>query len=868
MENQAYTYDAFISYRHRPLDARIAGELQKLLEAYKPPKGARCSKRKISRVFLDTTELPNTSSLTRGIETALGASQYLIVICSRETQLSKWCMQEIAYFKALHGGSCDRILTVLVDGEPHEAFPPLLREEVRVTTDSDGRQRTEAVEIEPLATDVRAQKTGKIAEAVRRLRRYEFLRIAAPLLGCGYDMLYERHRRNIRKYRLRIAAALLLALLAGLAYWFYNQALVRRSDEEARAQAHLAQQREIAQTIQQAEALVGAQDRVLASALLLDLSERHALSPQQQREVETLLYASTYVPRYGCYTFVRHPGEILSGAFTPDGEQLFFASSQGVISHWDARNGALVRQIDLRQGIHGIRATAQSLYIVTEDAEVFGWDFLNGAAEAEPVSTRQLDDVPDGTVEAVLHHASYDKNTHEDHHTLFLVMDGIAYQAEGTAYNERSDAIVNAVWDEEMVWMDYMVTRLGTGEAYRFSGEWPVSYNNGYGQFIMFEETMDEQGFTNFEYLITLYDVADGKEVGSFSAEEHPRAYDRRVYSYSPDGKYAAISGFKGELQILNFESRGTEVCATVSDSEFRQLHFLDDQTLLALEAGNQNARLIRYGVPYLYFDVGDPMVAFLPGSGAYTAGVVSPEGSRMALYDTHGNVALYALTDTQAGGQPARTLPADALVALRDGVFDRMADDGGSYLRHASAAGEADTIVDASTGEALFPLAAPSSYLSIDLKSTEHASLLNEAGSLVDFNPQTGEVLRTLAIQSPFSILEYGTWHSVDHTEGIVLVRAHLPDMGPFEYVRGGAFDLQTGALLFEFSEPFERLDYLFSADEKTIYRYDHNDMSAGGIAIAVPRRDELVALAAGQVMGREITDEERSRIDVAIGQ
>ena len=31
-------YDAFISYRHLPLDMAIASQTQKLLESYKPPK--------------------------------------------------------------------------------------------------------------------------------------------------------------------------------------------------------------------------------------------------------------------------------------------------------------------------------------------------------------------------------------------------------------------------------------------------------------------------------------------------------------------------------------------------------------------------------------------------------------------------------------------------------------------------------------------------------------------------------------------------------------------------------------------------------------------------------------------------------------
>ena len=117
MEKQ-YKYDAFISYRHLSPDKPIAIRLQKLLETYTPPKGAvgqngqpnpaarqnQLKPRKL-HLFRDESELPTSNDLGADIQSALEQSRFLAVICSPQFEKSKWCMQEVTYFKALHGGS-------------------------------------------------------------------------------------------------------------------------------------------------------------------------------------------------------------------------------------------------------------------------------------------------------------------------------------------------------------------------------------------------------------------------------------------------------------------------------------------------------------------------------------------------------------------------------------------------------------------------------------------------------------------------------------------------------------------------------------------------------------------------------------------
>ena len=205
-------YDAFISYRHLPLDKAVAIKLQYLLETYKPPKGILLKNtNRIRRIFRDESELPTSGDLGADIRSALASSSFLILICSRETVQSKWCMEEVNTFIQLHKGDTDRILTVLVDGEPHAVFPAALCSEDKEVVLPDHTIQIVKRHVEPLCTDVRAENTGK---SLRKLQT-EFLRIAAPILGCGFDDLYGRHKRRRQKRMIQMAAVGAVILLAG-----------------------------------------------------------------------------------------------------------------------------------------------------------------------------------------------------------------------------------------------------------------------------------------------------------------------------------------------------------------------------------------------------------------------------------------------------------------------------------------------------------------------------------------------------------------------------------------------------------------------------------------------------------------------------
>lgn len=207
MNLENVNYDAFISYRHCELDKFVAENLHKQLEAFKVPKsliasGKTNSKTKIERVFRDRDELPLASNLADPITTALSSSDYLIVICSPRLPESKWCLKEIETFIEMHGR--DHILAVLIEGEPVDSFPDILRYEERIITDPDGSTHTEKVEVEPLAADVR----GKDKKEVLKQIKNELLRLIAPILDCNYDDLKMRHKEAKQKKILRISLAI------------------------------------------------------------------------------------------------------------------------------------------------------------------------------------------------------------------------------------------------------------------------------------------------------------------------------------------------------------------------------------------------------------------------------------------------------------------------------------------------------------------------------------------------------------------------------------------------------------------------------------------------------------------------------------
>ncbi len=218
----AQHYNAFISYRHHPLDIQVATDIHRSLERYKLPKSLKQKTKGITRLFRDKDELPITSNLTSDITAALENSDYLIVICSTHTNESIWVQREIETFLKTHDRS--KVLTVLADGEPQNTIPQILQQE-EVFDPVTGEKTI--IPVEPLSCDWRMSR--------KKAHREELPRLAAALLGCGYDEL----RQRLHQYRTRRMIALLsggmAAMLALSAYFIATS--IKISNQNAQLQS-------------------------------------------------------------------------------------------------------------------------------------------------------------------------------------------------------------------------------------------------------------------------------------------------------------------------------------------------------------------------------------------------------------------------------------------------------------------------------------------------------------------------------------------------------------------------------------------------------------------------------------------------------
>ena len=191
----ASEYDAFISYKHGPVDSAAARALQKNLEHFRVPIIAGGRSRRIRRVFLDEGELSATAAFSARIQQALKNARWLIIICSPATKNSPWVNLEIESFIKYHDR--DHILAVMTSGEPVDIFP-------------DAFIGSGNMPDEMLAADARG---ATAQEVVKKLRGDTLLRIAAPILGVTYDDLKQRHR-TYQLRRFSIAATICLAAVS------------------------------------------------------------------------------------------------------------------------------------------------------------------------------------------------------------------------------------------------------------------------------------------------------------------------------------------------------------------------------------------------------------------------------------------------------------------------------------------------------------------------------------------------------------------------------------------------------------------------------------------------------------------------------
>ncbi|MBR3642142.1 MAG: toll/interleukin-1 receptor domain-containing protein, partial [Parasporobacterium sp.] len=343
-----YKYKAFISYRHTEFDKAAAKKLQKKLETYKVPKELGGGK-ELWKLFRDETELAAGSSLGDNIVNALKESEYMICICSGEYLRSRWCMEEISEFKKLHGGSISDIITVLIEGTPADSFPASLLTTTETFTGEDGVPQKRERAVEPLAVNI-VSDTKR--QALKKLDT-EFLRVAAFLRQCGYDDLYQRHRkRETRKRRIIFSGVTAflgmisaVSILIALDMSSKNEMIRRQNAELEKANLFLLEENSVSLS-KESEIQYQAGDYI--SSIKIALSALP--SPGTQRPVvpEALDILSREIGAFCEKKFVPvrqlvHEGVISEMFFTNDGKRLF-TEDDGAVYCWNTQTGQMLHQ--------------------------------------------------------------------------------------------------------------------------------------------------------------------------------------------------------------------------------------------------------------------------------------------------------------------------------------------------------------------------------------------------------------------------------------------------------------------------------------------------------------------------------------------
>lgn len=327
-------YDAFISYRHSDFDLMIAKKLHKGLETFRVPKAVakKSGKKNIKRVFRDQEELPIGSDLGDNITAALTESEFLIVVCSPRTPESYWVQKEIETFIKLHGR--EKVLAVLIEGEPHQSFPKQLLE------DEKGNP------IEPLAADLR----GNTKKEINRKLRTEIMRLAAPVLACSYDDLRQRHReRKLRKTAGACGAAAVFALLFG-AYSTYNAVMIQQNYEEKQRN----QSKYLADT---ALRILEEGDRRSAVLLALEAlpskENRRPYVAQAQYALSRALRCYDMGNRIGMDRVLQHGQPVRDFWLNSQGTKAISVDQGEQVYVWNVENGEKIMQIKPRVGSRG-----------------------------------------------------------------------------------------------------------------------------------------------------------------------------------------------------------------------------------------------------------------------------------------------------------------------------------------------------------------------------------------------------------------------------------------------------------------------------------------------------------------------------------
>ena len=364
-------YCAFISYRHAPEDIRVAVDIQRRLEHFRIPKAIRRSRnmKSLGRVFRDRDELPITSDLAESLQEALRCSDWLIVICSKRTSESMWVEREIEEFLKTH--PVNRVMTVLVDGEPRDVIPAVLQEERKSEYDAQGVLHEIVTYREPLSCDYRI--------GMRRARREELPRLAASIIGCEYDELRQRQRQYVRRRAMTAGGLALGAMTLLTGYFFWSNLQITRSYHQAMA----ARSRSLAGT---SGSLLEQGNSVMAARLALEGLEgsegNTPLTSEACLALSQAVRAYTYPTSMdiGAVSSMSIPSDYIKKmAASPDLTRCAMLDYDGRVFLWDCLRGISCGVLQTDAFFTGIAEWDDESFLLTADENIRCVRYSDGA---------------------------------------------------------------------------------------------------------------------------------------------------------------------------------------------------------------------------------------------------------------------------------------------------------------------------------------------------------------------------------------------------------------------------------------------------------------------------------------------------------
>ena len=312
-----YVYSAFISYRHMPADIAAAKAVQKALETYRIPGDVqkKTGRKKLNRCFRDQDEMPLANDLGSSIEKALTESEWLVVICTPDLPQSAWCLREVDYFIEL--GRKDKIIPVLVSGEPYESFPP----QIIWRETEHGKE-----EVEPLAADLRGN--------LKKQLKTEKLRIAARMLNLNYNDLKKRERERAVRRMLILGSVVLTAAISFAGYVLYkNSVLTEERNASARNAAQLLIEKSVRST----------SERDMGSGLIYALEAYEGsrmFGDEYDADIRAALEAAMYPEPYSIIGSLKDNGILhRSATLSNDGKYISCRQSDGSLIVYSSVSG-------------------------------------------------------------------------------------------------------------------------------------------------------------------------------------------------------------------------------------------------------------------------------------------------------------------------------------------------------------------------------------------------------------------------------------------------------------------------------------------------------------------------------------------------